>query len=115
MKMILLYCIDEQTMKSRVQTRVQMRLCVPKQIRKQVMQAVHSGVLAAHPGIVRMMDKMKMYVWWPGMHADIVQYVTHCVTCQKGEKNTCKCFTSSSDVSGKALATDWYRCSWTLT
>ena len=79
----LLYCIDEQTMKSRVQTRVQMRLCVPKQIRKQVMQAVHTGVLAAHPGIVRMMDKMKMYVWWPGMHADIVRYVTQCVTCQK--------------------------------
>ena len=60
-----------------------MRLCVPTQLRQQVMHAFHTGKLSAHPGIVHMIDKMKMYVWWPHMHADIVKYVTQCTVCQK--------------------------------
>lgn len=78
-----LYCISDAAMKSRVQMRTALRVCIPQALRQQVMHAIHTGPLSAHPGIVRMIDKMKQYVWWPGMYSDVVTYVTNCVTCQK--------------------------------
>jgi hypothetical protein len=52
------------------------------------MKAVHNNRLSGHPGIVRKMDKLKMYVWWPGMQADIIQYVSTCVICQRVKRAT---------------------------
>jgi hypothetical protein len=81
----LLYCIDNDATKTRVQARARcaMRACIPMTLKQQVMHAIHTTPLSAHPGITRMIDKMRQYVWWPGMYADIVQYVTACVTCQR--------------------------------
>ena len=82
----LLYCIDQQTLKSKIQSRTHLRLCAPKQLRKQIMIAIHSGPFCSHPGVVRMMDKLKMYVWWPGMHSDIIKYVATCDVCQRAKR-----------------------------
>ena len=79
----MLYCIDIPTLKSRVHSRVSLRLCVPTPLRQQVLHAMHTNKLAAHPGIVRMTEKMRMYVWWPSMLTDIIKYVSVCTTCQQ--------------------------------
>lgn len=78
-----LYCIDDSTTKKKTNVRTAMKVVIPSTLRQQVMQAMHTGSLVAHPGIVRMIDKMKHYMWWIGMYADVVQYVTTCITCQK--------------------------------
>ena len=79
----MLYCIDLSTIKSKAQKRVHMRVCIPMSLRQQLMQSVHNNMLSAHPGIVRMIEKLKIYVWWPGMQTDIVRYVSECLTCQR--------------------------------
>jgi hypothetical protein len=79
----LLYCIPNELKEKKTRIRTAMRLVIPTAIREQVMAAVHASRLSAHPGIVRMIDKMKMYVWWLGMYADVVRCVTTCVTCQR--------------------------------
>jgi transposase InsO family protein len=79
----LLYCIANELQERRTRVRTAMRLVIPMTLREQIMRALHSGMLAAHPGIVRMIDKLRMHVWWPGMYADVVRYVTTCPTCQR--------------------------------
>ena len=43
-----------------------------------VLQELHEG----HPGISIMKTLARMYVWWPGMNADIEKSVRRCGECQ---------------------------------
>ena len=53
------------------------RVIVPSALRQQVLQLAHEG----HPGIVRMKQKCREMVWWPGIDKDIEVYVRHCEAC----------------------------------
>ena len=54
------------------------RVVVPQPGREAVLQELHEG----HPGITRMKALARMYVWWPGITADIEQSVRLCSECQ---------------------------------
>ena len=54
------------------------RVVVPDAGRKAVLQELHSG----HQGMSRMKSLARMYVWWPGMDADIEKLVRTCAECQ---------------------------------
>jgi hypothetical protein len=82
-----LCCVDVVSMKVRSRVRTQLRTCIPKTLRQQVMKQVHEGVLSGHPGIVHMYDKLRENVWWPNMLKDVVMYVKNCDLCQQ-VKNT---------------------------
>ena len=53
------------------------RLVVPSALRQQVLQLAHEG----HPGVVRMKQKCRGTIWWPGVDKDIEAYVRHCEAC----------------------------------
>ena len=44
-----------------------------------VLRELHEG----HPGISRMRALSRMYVWWPGIYADIEKSVRTCAACQE--------------------------------
>jgi transposase InsO family protein len=50
---------------------------VPAALRRRVLELAHEG----HPGIVKMKQRCRSAVWWPGMNADVESYVRHCVPC----------------------------------
>ena len=50
------------------------RIVVPPQGREAVLQELHEG----HPGITKMKSLSSMYVWWPGINADIEKSVRLC-------------------------------------
>ena len=54
-----------------------MRVVFPPPGRTAVRQELHEG----HPGIPNMKALARMYVWWPGMNADIEKYVRRCGEC----------------------------------
>ena len=54
------------------------RVIVPAAGRKAVLQELHCG----HPGMSRMKSLARMYVWWPGLDADIEETVRGCEECQ---------------------------------
>ena len=54
------------------------RIVVPSQGREAVLQELHEG----HPGITKMKSLSIMYVWWPGINADVVKSVRFCHACQ---------------------------------
>ena len=57
------------------------RVIVPPPGRQTVLQELHEG----HPGIVRMKSLSRMYVWWPGINADIEKSVRLCHGCQEAQ------------------------------
>ena len=54
------------------------RVVIPSPARTALLQELH----ACHPGIARMKTLARMFVWWPGLDADIEAYVKECITCQ---------------------------------
>ena len=59
------------------------RIVIPAQLRTRVLENAHEG----HPGIVRMKDRLRSKVWWPGIDAEAEKYVRTCDSCQKVSKN----------------------------
>ena len=55
------------------------RVVIPKPGREAVLDELHEG----HPGISKMKALARMYVWWPGIDADIERSVRLCMSCQE--------------------------------
>jgi transposase InsO family protein len=81
----ILYCVELPGVRTKSKLRTQLRLCLPRQFRKQIMKEVHEGVFSSHPGVVHMYDKLREYAWWPRMLADVVTYVKNCEVCQRSK------------------------------
>ena len=54
------------------------RVVIPPAIRSAVLDELHN----THPGIVRMKNLSRSYVWWPKLDLDIENTVKRCHTCQ---------------------------------
>jgi len=52
------------------------RVVVPENDRQPVLQELHS----VHPGMTKMKALARIYVWWPGLEADIEESVHECNT-----------------------------------
>ena len=81
----ILYCVELPGVRTKSKLRTQLRMCIPKQFRKQIMKEIHEGIFSAHPGVVHMYDKLREYAWWPRMLADVVAYVKNCEVCQRSK------------------------------
>lgn len=58
------------------------RLIVPFVYRNQILKRLHE----AHPGQERMVSLARSYVYWPGIDAQIRQFVKECDNCQRAGK-----------------------------
>lgn len=59
------------------------KLCVPKTLRKTVLEENHDAPHAGHMGIAKTIARISLRYYWPGMFRDIAKYVRSCVTCQR--------------------------------
>lgn len=62
-----------------------MRVVVPPALRHRMLDELHSS----HPGIVRMKELARSYVWWPSIDDDIERTVKSCDECQRHRNNPC--------------------------
>lgn len=58
------------------------RVVIPSILRQRVLRQFHSG----HPGIGRMKSIARSFAYWPGMDAEVEQYVRRCRHCQNAAK-----------------------------
>ena len=56
-----------------------LRVVVPHKYQHDILEELH----IAHPGMVRMKEISRSYVWWPNIDRDIEQTVRVCVSCQQ--------------------------------
>ncbi|GJY58916.1 putative reverse transcriptase domain-containing protein [Tanacetum coccineum] len=52
-------------------------------LRTVIMYESHKSKYSIHPGFDKMYQDMKKLYWWPNMKANIVTYVSKCLTCSK--------------------------------
>jgi hypothetical protein len=62
------------------------RLIIPKNLQLATLQQLH----AAHLGTEKTKQQARMLVYWPGLSADIKQYIAKCQTCAKPMSNSLK-------------------------
>ena len=67
------------------------RLVIPKDMRENVLRAIHFG----HAGRDAMLREASD-VWWPRIHREIVEKARNCAECQKAGKNL-KCINSQKE------------------
>ena len=54
------------------------KLVVPSSMRPGILYEAHDSVSGGHQGIFRTLQKILQKFWWPGVHADVSQYVHSC-------------------------------------
>ena len=59
-----------------------LRVIIPARYQKDMLEELHAG----HPGIVRMKELARSYLWWPNIDQEIEQTVRNCASCQQVRK-----------------------------
>ena len=65
--------------KSQVDTRTKHQLVVPQAYRQRAIEGYHDQV--GHLGQDRVLDLLRDWFYWPGMHVDVVSYINSCPRC----------------------------------
>ena len=55
------------------------RVVVPPQGRQSILEEFHE----THPGVNKLKSLARMYLWWPGIDADMTRMVKACPVCQE--------------------------------
>ena len=56
-----------------------MKVIIPQKLQNIILRILHEG----HPGIVRMKELARSYVWWPNINSDLEHLVKKCHSCQE--------------------------------
>ena len=59
-----------------------LRVIIPSRYQADMLEELHTG----HPGIVRMKELARSYLWWPNVDIQIEQMVRNCASCQQVRK-----------------------------
>ena len=57
-------------------------LCVPEKYLPTILHQYHDSILAGHPGIVKLYEKLKRKYYFPGLLTLVHQYVKSCIECE---------------------------------
>ena len=60
------------------------RTVIPRTLQREVLETAHEG----HQGMVRVKQRCRDCVWWPGIDSDIEYYITECEPCSLADKST---------------------------
>jgi hypothetical protein len=55
------------------------------ELREECLSEMHSAPYSGHPGLAKTLKAISRLYWWPGMHADIKQFVKTCDSCQRNK------------------------------
>ena len=63
-----------------------LKLVVPKSLQQEVFRLAHDVKTACHPGIDKILLKLKRLVFWPQVSRDVKLYVSTCAACITSKK-----------------------------
>ncbi|KAF4529191.1 hypothetical protein B566_EDAN017623 [Ephemera danica] len=61
-------------------------LCVPEELKKEMMLAIHNGPLGGHLGFTKCYDKLCRKYYWLNMKKQVETYIKQCLDCQTRNK-----------------------------
>ena len=66
----------------------QVRVPNSAEVRRTLLQEAHDALLAGHAGTAKTVELLSRWYVWPGMHADVSEYVRTCLLCQSNKART---------------------------
>ena len=63
-------------------------LCVPKNIRKRILEELHNTPLSGHVGFLKTYTKLRDRFYWNRMERSVRQYVRNCRSCQERKSDS---------------------------
>ncbi|KAF4524792.1 hypothetical protein B566_EDAN010166 [Ephemera danica] len=82
-------------------------LCVPEELKKDMLFAVHSSPLGGHLGFAKSFDKLNRRYYWLNMKKDTKNFIKQCVDCQMRNK---KRVTNQGLLQPIEVGQPWERC-----
>lgn len=76
-----LYRLTKNINKSPLMSEFAWKEVVPSELREQVVSENHTEPTAGHLGIFKTYHRLSLRYYWPGMHADVVKFVSSCSVC----------------------------------
>ena len=64
------------------------QLCVPSELRKEILFSLHDDKCASHLGVAKVYDKLRRRCYWPKMFNSVEKYVSSCKECQAKKPST---------------------------
>ena len=58
-------------------------MVIPEALKQRLLRHQRHSVLAGHPGLRRMYDTLRRYVYWPTMVVHVYKHVEQCPACAK--------------------------------
>ena len=71
------------------------KLYIPRMFRERLLLWFHASRFGGHQGVVRSVNRMRKFVWWPNWHKDVEEFIKACPVC-----NATKCLRTSHGTSG---------------
>ena len=62
---------------------VDLRLVIPKAVRRRVFHLIHDDMTGGHLGVVRTREQLRRRVYWPGWSKDVDLFVKACEPCAR--------------------------------
>lgn len=76
-----LFRLSKNTIKNNLNTEFSWKEVVPLELREEVLSENHSEPTAGHLGIFKTYHRLSLRYFWPGMHADVIKFVSSCSVC----------------------------------
>ena len=58
------------------------------ELKKRLLWLCHDALMSGHPGVEKTLHLAARQFYWPGMLAEVEQYVHHCESCQRNKAST---------------------------
>jgi hypothetical protein len=55
---------------------------ISKERKQKIISEMHNCPIGGHQGIQRTIQRIKLYLSWPGLDQDVTQYIKRCIICQ---------------------------------
>ena len=72
----LVYCVRRERFRPR------QVIVVPASYRIPLVQAAHASRFSGHQGVFKTLNRLLITYWWPGMQADVSNFIRECHNCQ---------------------------------
>ncbi|XP_017478435.1 PREDICTED: uncharacterized protein K02A2.6-like [Rhagoletis zephyria] len=81
----LLYIRTEHAVGDGTEDKSTWKLWVPERLKNEALKQGHDSLTSSHAGIQKAIEKLRRYLFWPGLAKDVREYIRQCEICKENK------------------------------
>ncbi|XP_036348058.1 uncharacterized protein K02A2.6-like, partial [Rhagoletis pomonella] len=81
----LLYIRTEHAIGDDPEDKFTWKLWVPERLKHEALKQAHDSLTSSHAGIQKTIEKLRRYLFWPGLAKDVREYIRQCEICKENK------------------------------